>query len=127
MVANRRADTKPELALRSALHRRGRRYRKDFKIRAGDVTVRPDIVFTKFKLAVFVDGCFWHSCPQHLALPKTNTDYWIPKLKNNVDRDRRQDRELTAAGWAVLRLWEHEPLPSAVEAVETALRDASGE
>ncbi|GAB3156166.1 very short patch repair endonuclease [Microbispora hainanensis] len=121
MRANRRADTKPEVALRSALHRLGYRYRKDLRLDLGDVRVRPDIVFTGRKLAVFVDGCFWHVCPEHGRQPTTNEWYWAPKLRRNVERDRAADAALTAAGWQVVRLWEHESLPAAVETVVAAL------
>ncbi|MEU0564754.1 very short patch repair endonuclease [Nonomuraea sp. NPDC005983] len=121
MRANRRADTKPEVVLRSALHRLGLRYRKDFRLDLNGVKVRPDIVFTAKKVAVFVDGCFWHACPEHGRAPTTNDWYWTPKLRRNVERDRTADTALSDAGWQVVRLWEHEPLPSAVEAVVAAL------
>src|SRR4051794_29494420 len=117
MQANRRVNTKPELALRSALHRLGYRYRKDFPIAVGNVKVRPDIVFTARRVAVFVDGCFWHVCPEHGRQPTTNEWYWTPKLRRNVERDRAADAALTASGWRVVRLWEHEPLPSAIDKV----------
>lgn len=125
MRANRRANTKPEVALRSALHRLGYRYRKDFRLDlvAGRVRVRPDIVFTARKVAVFVDGCFWHACPEHGRQPAVNEWYWAPKLRRNVERDRAADAALTAAGWRVVRLWEHVPLAASVEAVEAALQD----
>ena len=108
MRSNRRADTKPEVLLRSVLHRSGLRFRKDFAIRlpTGKV-VHCDIAFTRRKLAVFVDGCFWHCCPEHGTIPKSNQAYWVPKLKQNVARDRATDDGLRAAGWRVLRLWEH--------------------
>ncbi|WP_311932293.1 very short patch repair endonuclease [Microbispora sp. H11081] len=121
MRANRRSNTKPEVALRSALHRLGYRYRKDLRVDLGDVKVRPDIVFTARKLAVFVDGCFWHVCPEHGRQPTTNEWYWAPKLRRNVARDRAADAALMAAGWRVVRLWEHVPLEVAIEAVVTAL------
>lgn len=106
---NRRTGTKPETALRSALHRRGLRFRKDFPIRAGSGRpVRPDIVFTRSRVAVFVDGCFWHGCPDHQNVPKTNRGYWIPKLQRNSERDREVDEALTGANWLVMRVWEHE-------------------
>lgn len=118
MRANRRTDTKPELALRHALHRLGYRYRKDFRLDLdGGRRVRPDIVFTARKVAVFVDGCFWHACPDHGSKPKTNEWYWSPKLLRNVERDRLNDASLAQAGWIVLRLWEHIPLDDAVLAV----------
>ncbi|MEO3786885.1 very short patch repair endonuclease [Actinocorallia sp. B10E7] len=126
MRANRRTDTKPEIALRKALHARGYRYRKDFRLDLpGGVRVRPDIVFTARKVAVFVDGCFWHVCPEHGREPTSNEWYWTPKLRRNVERDRAADAALTANGWQVVRLWEHEPLPSAVAAVAAAVDQAS--
>jgi len=122
--ANRRTDTKPEIRIRSALHRRGHRFRKDHLLRIGTVRVRPDVVFTRWKVAVFVDGCFWHGCPEHQHLPRSNRDYWVPKLAANVERDRRVDAALASAGWVVVRIWEHTVLDDAVAAVEVALREA---
>lgn len=111
MRANRRVDTKPELALRRLLHSMGYRYRKDFLLRLEDgARVRPDIVFTARKVAVFVDGCFWHVCPEHGREPTTNEWYWSSKLRKNVERDRRADEALARAGWQVIRAWEHEPV-----------------
>ncbi|HEX9519622.1 MAG TPA: very short patch repair endonuclease [Streptosporangiaceae bacterium] len=118
MRANRRADTKPELALRRALHGLGFRYRKDYRLDLADgVRVRPDIVFTARKVAVFVDGCFWHCCPEHGSQPAANTWYWEPKLRRNVDRDRAADTALGQAGWTVIRFWEHESIDVAVAKV----------
>jgi DNA mismatch endonuclease (patch repair protein) len=117
MRGNRRADTKPELALRTALHARGYRYRKDFRLDLPSRRVRPDIAFTSRKVAVFVDGCFWHACPDHGSKPKNNDWYWSPKLAKNVERDRAADNALTQAGWTVVRLWEHVPLADAVALV----------
>ncbi len=115
MRANRRTDTKPELALRRALHALGYRYRKDYRLDlAAGVRVRPDIVFTARKVAVFVDGCFWHCCPEHGSQPAANTWYWEPKLRRNVDRDRAADAALDQAGWTVVRFWEHESIDVAV-------------
>lgn len=125
MRANRRSDTKPEVALRSALHRLGFRYRKDFRLDLGTVKVRPDIVFTARKVAVFVDGCFWHVCPEHGREPTTNEWYWTPKLRRNMERDRRVNEALVTAGWRVVRLWEHETLKSAVEVVVAAITPGS--
>lgn len=122
MQANRRSNTKPEVALRAALHRRGYRYRKDFPLTlAGGIRVRPDIVFTVHKVAIFVDGCFWHVCPEHGRQPTTNEWYWAPKLQRNMERDRTVDTALRDAGWRVVRVWEHEPMDAAVEAVVHAL------
>jgi len=104
------------------LHRRGHRFRKDFLLRARDVRVHPDIVFTRWRLAVFVDGCFWHGCPEHQSVPKANRAYWVPKLAANVERDRRVDAALAAAGWGVVRIWEHDVVTDAVGVVESALR-----
>ena len=125
MKANRRTDTKPELALRHALHRLGYRYRKDYRLDlVGGRRVRPDIVFTARKLAVFVDGCFWHACPEHGSKPKNNEWYWSPKLVGNVERDQLNDTSLKLAGWTVVRLWEHVPVDEAVAAVVSALTTA---
>ncbi|WP_326945317.1 MULTISPECIES: very short patch repair endonuclease [unclassified Amycolatopsis] len=121
MKANRRTDTKPEVTLRKALHRLGYRYRKDLPIVLDAVRVRPDIVFTSRKVAVFVDGCFWHVCPQHGRQPTSNEWYWTPKLRRNVDRDKLVTGALEEAGWQVVRIWEHVPLPDAVTAVENAI------
>ncbi|UGT51949.1 very short patch repair endonuclease [Nocardia asteroides] len=118
MRAIRRTDTKPEVELRSELHRLGYRFRKDFPIPvAGRRPVRPDIVFTARRVAVFVDGCFWHACPEHGRSPTTNEWYWTPKLRRNVERDREADTALSTAGWTVVRVWEHEPVTSALTAV----------
>jgi DNA mismatch endonuclease, patch repair protein len=122
MRANRRTDTKPELALRRALHKRGYRYRKDFRLDLeGGRRVRPDIVFTAKRVAVFVDGCFWHACPEHGSNPRNNEWYWSPKLARNVERDQLNNAALTLAGWTVIRLWEHETLDDAVSAVVTVI------
>ena len=122
MRANRRTDTKPEMALRRALHGRGYRYRKDYRLDLADGRrVRPDIVFTARKVAVFVDGCFWHACPEHGSKPKNNEWYWSPKLLRNVERDKLNNEALSMAGWTVIRLWEHMPLDDAIAAVVTAL------
>ena len=110
MRANRRSDTKPELALRRALHRRGYRFRKDYRLDLEGARVRPDIAFTARRVAVFVDGCFWHACPDHGSKPAANVWYWEPKLRRNVERDRAADAALAAAGWDVVRIWEHAPL-----------------
>jgi DNA mismatch endonuclease (patch repair protein) len=119
MQAVRRSDTKPETELRSALHRLGYRFRKDMRLDLADqVRVRPDIVFTRQQVAVFVDGCFWHACPDHGRQPETNEWYWSPKLTKNVERDRRADAALTEAGWTVIRVWEHEDVAAAVARIE---------
>ncbi len=121
MRANRRTDTKPEVTLRRELHRQGFRYRKDYRLDLAGARVRPDIAFTARRVAVFVDGCFWHCCPEHGSQPANNTWYWKPKLERNVERDRAADAALTDAGWGVVRVWEHESLEAAVAAVVSAL------
>lgn len=122
MRSNRRVDTRPELRLRSELHRRGLRFRKDYGVRPDSGRLlRPDIVFTRAYVAVFVDGCFWHRCPHHGNDPKANSDYWRVKLDRNVFRDRENDRRLSEAGWTVLRVWEHEEVIKAAERIEQAV------
>lgn len=121
MAAIRRTNTKPEIALRSALHAAGHRYRKDLRLTlASGVRPRPDIVFTRRKVAVFVDGCFWHACPMHFSPPRKNPDYWGPKITRNIERDQRYNEALRSEGWTVVRIWEHQPLPEALEQVLAA-------
>ncbi|MFQ6170948.1 very short patch repair endonuclease [Oryzobacter sp. R7] len=122
MAAIRRTDTQPELALRSALHRAGLRFRKDLRLECGGMHPRPDIVFTRAKVAVFVDGCFWHSCPEHSNPPTSNPDYWGPKLARNAQRDQQHDAALVEAGWTVIRIWEHEDVAAAAHRIALAVR-----
>jgi DNA mismatch endonuclease (patch repair protein) len=123
MRGNRRSNTRPELALRSALHVRGLRFRKDHMIRtSGGERVKADIVFTRAQVAVFVDGCFWHGCPDHGNTPKANTHYWQPKLERNRARDSRITAALEADGWVVIRVWEHEAVMDAADLVADTLR-----
>lgn len=103
----RRRDTKPEMLLRRELHRRGLRYRVDTRVVEG-LRRRADLLFSGPKVAVFVDGCFWHRCPEHGNIPKSNTEWWKAKLERNVERDRDTDERLHRAGWMVIRVWEHE-------------------
>jgi DNA mismatch endonuclease (patch repair protein) len=117
MSRNRGADTKPEIAVRSALHAAGLRFRKSLRVIAGEVKVRPDVVFTRARIAVFIDGCYWHCCPDHGTQPRRNEDYWSAKLAGNVARDRRVDEALRSDGWTVIRAWEHEPPQLAVRRV----------
>jgi DNA mismatch endonuclease, patch repair protein len=124
MQGNRRVDTTPEVDLRRALHAAGLRFRKDFVVRADGVKVKADIVFTRRRLAVFVDGCFWHGCPAHCRMPARNRDYWEAKIGRNRERDERVTTALTAAGWRVVRIWEHEPLEGAVAQVRAGLSAA---
>jgi DNA mismatch endonuclease (patch repair protein) len=120
--ANRRVGTKPEIALRSELHRRGLRFRKDLLVRVPSAKARVDVVFPKRRIAIFVDGCFWHVCPVHSSTPKSNLDYWGPKLRANVERDRRLDEAFSADGWVVVRVWEHEDIASAATTIEELVR-----
>lgn len=121
MKGNRRSGTKPEQRLRSRLHREGLRFRKDLMVRAGNIKVKPDVVFPRARVAVFVDGCFWHGCPDHGRRPRVNADYWGPKLERNADRDARVDAALKADGWEVVRIWEHTAPVDAANAVRAAL------
>jgi DNA mismatch endonuclease (patch repair protein) len=121
MRRNPRRDTKPELRLRSALHCAGLRFRKDYPVRAGGRLIRPDIVFPKARIAVFVDGCFWHRCPEHGVDPRHNAGYWGPKLQRNVARDREVDRALTEDGWSVIRVWEHEGVAATTTRIAEAV------
>jgi len=116
MQANRGRDTTPELAVRSLLHARGLRYRVNVPL-AFDRRRRADIIFTRVRLAVFIDGCYWHGCPQHFQLPKTNTSFWQAKIAGNQARDAETDAALRAGGWSVLRFWEHEHPEQVVDAV----------
>jgi DNA mismatch endonuclease, patch repair protein len=122
MQGNRRVDTSPERRLRSALQRRGLRFRKDFPIVAGESRVRADVVFPARRLAVFVDGCYWHGCPEHCRVPTRNATYWQAKIDRNMRRDERVGAALAAAGWHVLRVWEHVDADAAAAEVATALR-----
>lgn len=124
MRANRRVDTRPERRLRSALHIRGMRFRKDLRVDLETLRVRVDVAFPKAAVAVFVDGCFWHSCPVHGTQPRANESYWSAKLRRNVERDRRVDEALSLAGWSVLRLWEHELPEEAAERIERLVASA---
>lgn len=108
MQGNRKTDTKPEVRVRAALHRRGLRFRKNLTVQTATGPVRPDVVFPGARVAVFIDGCFWHCCPEHGNQPTTNAWYWGPKLDRNVARDRRVDLALQTDGWTVLRVWTHE-------------------
>lgn len=111
-------DTAPELALRRALFAVGMRFRVHYL-----VSIRPrrhaDVAFTRAKVAVFVDGCYWHGCPTHASWPKANAEWWKAKIERNRLRDRDTDERLTADGWLCLRVWEHE------DPVEAATKIAS--
>lgn len=117
-----RKDTAAEVAIRRELHRRGHRYRVD--LRPSDrLRTRADIAFTRWRVAVFIDGCFWHGCPDHWTAPKANAAWWREKIEANVARDRRTDTALAAEGWLVVRVWEHEKVPTAVARIESTLVD----
>jgi DNA mismatch endonuclease (patch repair protein) len=121
MQGNRSRDTAPELALRRVLHRRGLRYRINATAQPG-IRCRADIVFRCPRVAVFVDGCFWHCYPTHGTRPATNAEYWQAKLARNVERDRRTDLALEAADWTVIRVWEHEQAAAAADLIEGIVR-----
>lgn len=112
-------DTAPEMLLRKALWHRGFRFRVNFRVGG----TRPDIVFTSRKLAVFIDGCFWHGCPHHYVMPRTRPEFWSEKLESNTRRDRKQTVALIESGWHVLRFWEHE-VDSDLAQVVTAVANA---
>ncbi|MEV0269699.1 very short patch repair endonuclease [Hamadaea sp. NPDC050747] len=120
MLGNRNRDTVPEKALRSLLHAAGLRYRVAAKPLPG-MRRTADVVFGPTRIAVFIDGCFWHGCPDHFVPPKTNPEYWREKIARNVQRDRDTDQQLTAAGWLVLRFWEHQSARECASAVHHAV------
>lgn len=124
MSRARRRDTSPELALRRELHRRGRRFRVVYQV-PGNRRRTIDIAFTRQRVAVFVDGCFWHACPIHGNYPHANSEWWTTKLTTNVARDRDTDRLLQEAGWRVLRIWEHTPTQEAADLVESTFLEGS--
>jgi DNA mismatch endonuclease (patch repair protein) len=123
MQGNRAQDTRPEVAVRSAVHALGLRFRKHVAPLRG-LRCRADLVFARQRVAVFVDGCFWHGCPAHGVSPTTNSSYWQAKLGGNVDRDRRNEVALADAGWTVVRIWEHEDAREAALRVAAAMRAA---
>ena len=117
-----RKDTGPEVLVRRALHRLGLRYRVNYRGLPGT----PDVVFTRARIALFVDGCFWHRCPDHGVIPKANRQWWSDKLQTTVERDGRKDSELEAAGWLPVHVWEHEDPNQVAERVEKLWRDRTG-
>jgi DNA mismatch endonuclease (patch repair protein) len=125
MQANRSRDTAPEMALRRLLHAQGFRYRVSARPLKG-VRRTADLVFGPARVAVFVDGCFWHCCPDHGTVPKANSDYWKPKLARNVARDRETDQLLAEAGWLALRIWEHEDSEQAAADVAQVVNSRLG-
>lgn len=126
MRGNKRADTKPEVAVRTELHRRGLRFRKDYLLPVREARgVRADIVFTRVRVAVFIDGCFWHGCPEHGRAPRRNTGYWGPKLVRNRNRDQLVTERLVEDGWRVIRLWEHISPTEAAGLIASSVEAAS--
>jgi DNA mismatch endonuclease, patch repair protein len=110
MRANRSVNTKPEMRLRSAMHRLGLRFRVNSRLRVDQRRpILVDVVFPRDKLAVFVDGCFWHGCRQHRSIPLANREYWETKIDRNRARDLETTSRLEHTGWRVVRVWEHEP------------------
>jgi DNA mismatch endonuclease (patch repair protein) len=124
MRGNRSTDTLPEIALRRELHRRGLRFRKHVQVVPG-LRCRPDVVFARARVAVECRGCFWHSCPADVVLPKSNLDYWLPKLQRTVERDKRNEARLAEAGWNLVVVWEHENPISAADRIEQIVRRAT--
>jgi len=121
MRRTRRTGTAPELALRRELHRRGHRYLVDATPPGTNRRRRADVVFRRERVAVFVDGCFWHSCPVHLHRPRANGAWWLVKLTSIEARDRDTDRALRAAGWWPVRVWEHEDVGQAADRIAGVL------
>lgn len=121
MQTQRTRDTAPELAVRRLLHAAGLRYRVDRPPLPG-LRRRADIVFGPARVAVYVDGCFWHGCPEHGTLPRANSEYWQKKLQRNRMRDVETDRRLMDAGWSVVRVWEHEAADDAVLRIKATLQ-----
>ena len=121
MQAIRSRDTKPEWLIRRLVHASGLRYRVAAKP-LPDLRRTADLVFRPAKVAVFVDGCYWHGCPEHYVPPKTNPGYWSDKVARNMARDRDTDKRLADAGWTVLRFWEHEPPPVCAAAIASTVR-----
>jgi DNA mismatch endonuclease (patch repair protein) len=114
MRGNKGRDTRPELALRSAVHALGMRYRVGLRP-VPHIRRTADIVFTGAKVAVFLDGCFWHGCPEHHRPAQKNSDFWITKIEGNKARDAETDSHLREDGWQVIRIWEHEdPIDAAI-------------
>jgi DNA mismatch endonuclease (patch repair protein) len=121
MKNTRRRDTPAEMALRRAIHRKGLRYLVDAPVLG--TRRRADILFRGAHVAVFVDGCFWHSCPIHGTLPKENREWWQQKLAANDARDRNTDELLRRSGWEVIRVWEHEDMAEAARRIQRVVTD----
>ncbi|HZU16238.1 MAG TPA: very short patch repair endonuclease [Candidatus Dormibacteraeota bacterium] len=126
MQATRRRDTPPELAIRSRLENLGLAFAADRSPIPG-TRRRADFVFPEAKVAIYVDGCFWHGCPEHGTFPKRNSDWWREKIERNRERDADTNRLLTEQGWMVVRIWEHEAPERAVEAILEAIYGRSNQ
>jgi DNA mismatch endonuclease (patch repair protein) len=124
MQSNRPRDTRPEIALRSAVHRLGLRYRVSAPPLPG-LRYTADLLFTRAKVAVFVDGCFWHGCPEHHTVAATNAGYWAEKVRRNRERDAETDRLLRESGWHVIRIWEHQEIDDSARRIAKAVRTQS--
>ena len=124
MSVARRRDTGPERALRSELHRLGLRFR--LHRRLAGLRREADVVFGPARVAVFIDGCFWHGCPQHATWPKANADFWRTKIETNRRRDADTDERLAGAGWEVVRIWEHEDPAEAARLIAARVRARRG-
>lgn len=114
-------DTNAELTVRRLLHAAGLRYRVEYPV-PGMARRRIDVAFTRAKVAVLIDGCFWHGCPEHATQPKANAEWWRRKLDRNMARDRETTEHLTAQGWMVLRFWEHETPEEVTVRVRAAVK-----
>src|SRR5689334_12567225 len=125
MSRQRRRDTQPEVAIRKLLHAMGLRYRVTVPI-PGMPRRTMDIAFTRAHVAVFVDGCFWHVCPEHATSPASNPDWWTRKLTTNQSRDRATNEHLAALGWQVMRIWEHENPVEAAGRIAAVVRSEKG-
>ena len=123
MTRTAQRDNMGERELRSELHRRGLRFRLHCRVLA-DNRRTVDIAFPLSKTAVFIDGCFWHGCPEHGTWPKNNREWWREKIEGNIARDRDTDRRLVDAGWTVVRVWTHESMEVAAERIEAVVRRA---
>ncbi len=126
MAKVRQQGTKAELAIRSELFRRGLRYRVNFPVLKKPRRVA-DVVFPRLRIAIFVDGCFWHGCPIHATWPKRNAEFWRQKIEANRKRDADTDQRLQESDWQVIRVWEHESASEAVERIERTVSDKEAE
>jgi len=122
MQGNRKTGTRPEVAVRQLLHGSGLRYRKNARVVLPELSTTPDIVFARPRVAVFIDGCFWHGCEEHHRTPRSNAAYWEAKIARNRARDQNVNEALTKAGWEVLRVWEHVPPRDAAETIRQRVR-----